>query len=70
MVNRRYLVRMKFFAFCVAVEVVGVAAVGTGIALELAQKASVYYVVISVGSLLITSGGIVFGKLLRRNRGC
>jgi len=60
---------MRLFACCVAVEVIGVAAVGIGIGLELARGADIYYVVISAGSLLITSGGIVFGKFLRRNKG-
>ena len=61
---------MKFLTFCVAVEVAGVAAVGTGIGIELSTHADFGYMVISFGSLVITSGGIIFAKFLRRGKGC
>ena len=50
----------------IIIEVLGIATIGTGIGLELVQGGSVYLVMITVGSLLVASGGIIWGKFLRR----
>ena len=50
----------------IIIEVIGIATIGTGIGLELVQGGAVYLVMITVGSLLLASGGIIWGKFLRR----
>lgn len=52
--------------FAILIEIVGITAVATGIGLELAYGGSTYLVVITVGSLLVASGGVIWGKFLRR----
>ena len=49
----------------IAIELVGISVVGIGIGLELALGGSVYFVVITAGSLLIATGGIIWGKFMR-----
>ena len=54
------------FIFAVALEVVGVAIIGTGIGIEIVSHAEIGYLIITVGSLLVAGGGVVFGKFVRR----
>lgn len=54
---------MKLLA--IALELVGIAGIGTGIGIELSLGADIGFVVITVGSLLVAGGGIVWGKFLR-----
>ena len=49
----------------IVIELVGISIVGTGIGLELALGGEVYLVMITIGSLLIATGGIIFAKFLR-----
>jgi len=49
----------------IVIELVGISIVGTGIGLELALGGSIYLVMITAGSLLIATGGIIFAKFLR-----
>jgi hypothetical protein len=51
---------------CILIELLGVITVSGGIGIELALKAEIGYILITVGSLVITSGGIIFAKFLRR----
>jgi len=57
---------MKKKLLPVILEVAGVAVVGTGIGLEMAQGGEVYLIVITFGSLLIAAGGLIFAKFMRR----
>ena len=50
----------------IVIELVGISTVGIGIGLEIAVGGEAYLVVITVGSLLIATGGIVWGKFIKR----
>ena len=49
----------------IALELIGIGIVGAGIGLELAQGGAIYLVIITTGSLLVASGGIIWGKFLK-----
>lgn len=49
----------------IVIELTGISVVGTGIGLELALGGQVYLVMITVGSLFIAVGGIIWGKFMR-----
>jgi hypothetical protein len=49
----------------VGLELVGIAAIGTGIGLELALGGQVYYAIITGGSCLVAIGGVIWGKFMR-----
>lgn len=53
------------FMFPLILELVGIATVGGGIGIEIAMKADIGYVIISVGSVLVAGGGIVWGKFIK-----
>ena len=53
----------------IIIELVGIATVGTGIGLELALGGEIYLVVITIGSVLVATGGVIFGKFLRQGKG-
>lgn len=50
----------------IVIELVGISTVGAGIGLELALGGEVYLVTITFGSLLIATGGIIWGKFMRQ----
>jgi hypothetical protein len=50
----------------IIVELVGIFTVSMGIGLEIAFGGEPYLVMITVGSLLIAAGGIIWGKFLRQ----
>ena len=52
----------------IIIELVGIATIGTGIGLELALGGDIYLVVITVGSCLVATGGIIYGKFMRSKR--
>ena len=49
----------------IALELIGISTIGAGIGLELAQGGAIYLVIITTGSLLVASGGIIWGKFLK-----
>lgn len=49
----------------VIIELVGITTVSVGIGLELAIGGQVYLAVITIGSLLIAAGGLIFAKFMR-----
>ncbi len=49
----------------ICIELVGIAVVGAGIGLELAQGGAVYLIMITAGSCLVAAGGIIWGKFMR-----
>ena len=49
----------------IALELIGIGTIGAGIGLELAQGGTIYLVIITTGSLLVASGGIIWGKFLK-----
>lgn len=53
----------------IALESVGVVAIIAGITVECLMQADIGYVVISVGSVMLAAGGLMWAKLIRgRNR--
>ena len=52
----------------VTIELVGIATIGTGIGLEIALGGSIYLVVITIGSLLVATGGVIWGKFVKDGR--
>lgn len=59
---------MKLLVIPIALELLGIATIGTGIGMELSRDADIWYVVITVGSLMVASGGIIWGKFVRVKR--
>lgn len=57
---------MKKKLIPIVIELVGISVVGVGIGLELAFGGAAYLVVITFGSLLIATGGIIWGKFMRK----
>lgn len=49
----------------IIIELTGVSVVSIGIGLELVIGGSVYLIMITVGSLIIATGGIIWGKFMR-----
>ena len=49
----------------IIIELVGISVVGIGIGLEIALGGAAYLVTITVGSLLIATGGVIWGKFTR-----
>jgi hypothetical protein len=55
---------MKLLA--ITLEIADIAAIGTGIGVELVIGAEIGLVAITVGSLLVATGGIIWGKFIRQ----
>lgn len=49
----------------ISLELLGIATIGTGIGIEVAMGADIGYLAISIGSVLVASGGIIWGKFMR-----
>lgn len=47
------------------IEIIGITVVSTGIGLELAFKADIYWLLITGGSLIVASGGMLYAKVSR-----
>lgn len=56
---------MKRKLIPIVIELVGISTVGAGIGLELALGGQAYLIVVTFGSLLIATGGIIWGKFMR-----
>ncbi len=50
----------------VIMEVIGVAAIGVGIGVELATHADIGWALVTSGSCLVAIGGVIWGKFMRR----
>ena len=48
----------------ISIEVVGVAAIGVGIGVELATHADIGWAIVTVGSCLVAIGGVIWGKFI------
>lgn len=55
---------MKLLA--IIVELIGIIVIGIGIGIEVTLGAEIGYISISVGSVFVATGGIIWGKFLRR----
>ena len=56
--------RMKLLP--ITLEIVGIAAIGAGIGVELATHADIGWAIVTVGSCLVAIGGVIWGKFVRR----
>ena len=52
----------------ITLEVIGIAAIGVGIGIELAMHADVGWAVVTTGSCLVAIGGVIWGKFMRRGQ--
>lgn len=50
----------------ITLEIIGVAAIGVGIGVELATHADIGWVTVTAGSCLVAIGGVIWGKFIRR----
>ncbi len=50
----------------IALELVGIAAIGVGIGVELATHADVGWAIVTTGSCLVAVGGVIWGKFMRQ----
>lgn len=50
----------------IVLELIGIATIGAGIGIELAQRAPMGFIVITIGSCFVAAGGIVWGKFMRK----
>jgi len=48
----------------ITIELIGVAAIGAGIGVELATHADFGWVIVTTGSCLVAIGGIIWGKFI------
>ena len=53
----------------IVIELIGISVVGVGVGLELASGGEIYLVLITTGSLFIATGGVVWGKFIKREGG-
>lgn len=51
----------------ILIELTGIAAIGVGVGIELATKADVGWVVVTIGSCLVAIGGAIWGKFINGN---
>lgn len=49
----------------IIIELVGVAAIGTGIGVELATHADIGWTILTIGSCMVAIGGVIWGKFMR-----
>lgn len=52
----------------IIIEVVGVAAIGIGIGVELATHADIGWAIVTIGSRPVAIGGVIWGKFIRGGR--
>lgn len=57
--------KKKHLMVPIVIELAGISVVGMGIGLEVALGGSAYLIMITVGSLMIATGGIIWGKFMR-----
>ena len=53
----------------IALEVIGIAAIGVGVGVELATHANIGWAIVTIGSCLVAIGGVIWGKFMRRDNG-
>ena len=49
----------------ITLEIVGIAAIGIGIGVELATHANIGWAIVTTGSCLVAIGGVIWGKFMR-----
>ena len=56
----------KTMYLAVVIELTGIIFTGAGVGIELAMHADIGFLAMTVGSLLLAAGGIIWGKFARR----
>lgn len=56
---------MKKYLIPIIIEVVGIAIVATGVGVEIATGATHGYIIISIGSLMVAGGALIWAKFIR-----
>jgi hypothetical protein len=56
----------KVMYLAVIIELVGIILTGIGVGVELAMHADIGYVAMTIGSMLLAMGGIIWGKFCKR----
>ncbi len=51
----------------IAIELVGISAIGAGIGVEMATHADVGWAIVTIGSCLVAVGGVIWGKFMRQD---
>ncbi|MDD5038383.1 MAG: hypothetical protein PHN78_03605 [Dehalococcoidales bacterium] len=51
----------------ILIELTGIAAIGSGIGIELATHADIGWVIVTSGSCLVAIGGVIWGKFMNSN---
>ena len=57
---------IRLFPICL--ELLGIAVIGTGVGIEIGMGADFGYIAITVGSVLVAAGGVVWGKFVKQHR--
>jgi len=57
---------MQRYLISLVVEIIGVSVVSAGIGVEIATGAEVGHILITLGSLTIASGALIWAKIIRR----
>ena len=52
----------------IILELLGIAAIGVGIGVEVATHADIGWTAVTIGSCLLAIGGVIWGKFMRRER--
>jgi len=49
----------------IVIELTGIGVIGIGVGLELAVGGAVYLVMITIGSAMVATGGVIWGKFIK-----
>jgi len=55
--------------FPIVLELLGIAIVGAGIGIEIVMHADFGFVFITIGSVMVAGGGVIWGKFMMSKRG-
>ena len=64
--HRRDIMTRKLFWLATGTEIIGISVISVGIGLEVALGGAVFLYLISMGSVLVAGGGLLFAKFLKR----
>ncbi|MDO9334112.1 MAG: histidine kinase [Dehalococcoidales bacterium] len=60
--------RKKLVLLSIVTEMVGIIGISTGVGVELATHADYGYGIITVGSLFVAAGGLLFAKIIPKRK--
>ena len=60
--------KIKGLIIATAIELIGIITVSSGIGFEIATGAELGYVLITMGSVIIAGGGLIFAKIIRSRK--